>query len=287
MFHMLQTSLEERIGLILDTRFKAATSLAKVLASHRAGLSERAICDQWIADLDSREINACGWYQPPPKGTCVLIGSQDDGFRRLGYDSMRHTSTWSREDIIQQEDSLIYAYASPIVRGAGLMGDIGLTLYSGQNSIIHNHLARCLEATARIATLAEVDMPLRDLFKIASELLKSYDFSNSASKLISGLENIGHTIPWSYEDYTEKAEQCLSCGTEGAIRDLMNNQRVSINASATLSIQPTMAFTVEPQIVSDDLPLCSYHLIVTFTKGVRKISPSFSPFCSSKEPEPS
>jgi hypothetical protein len=273
---MVETQLVERLSIVQRTRRIAADALTDAL-HHSLEASELAIRDRWIQTI-GKTTSLCseGWYQPPPTGACILIGHPADGFARLNYDSLRNPAIWSRDDIFLRDDSLIYAYASPFDRDTGLIGDIGLTLYRGNDQSIRDYLSTCLEVTARIARFAEVGMELRELFSYALHQIELADLSNQTSSTRSGMANIGHTIPWSYEEYSDEAKQCLERGNARDIRDSISNARVSINDSATLRIQPTMAFTVEPQVASSTAPLCSYHVIVAFSEGKKITAPSFA-----------
>jgi hypothetical protein len=273
---MIETELEERIAIIQRTRSIAALALVDALSHSHEASSERAICNRWTQTIDkSPSLCPEGWYQPPPGGACILIGHPENAFARMNYDSLRNPAIWPRDDISLRDDSLIYAYASPIDRATGLIGDIGLTLYRGPEPWIRDHLLTCLEVTTRVASFAEVGMELRELFNYAQREIEAAELSNETSSTASGIPNIGHTIPWSYEGYSDEVKQCLERGNACNMRDKISKQRVFINISATLRIQPTMAFTVEPQIASSKAPLCSYHIIVAFSKGRKSISPSF------------
>jgi Metallopeptidase family M24 len=266
----------ERIAIIQRTRMTASAALANTLGASDNNSSERGICDRWLkTTANDKAVCAEGWYQPPPGGACILIGHPEDRFGRLNYDSLRNPDTWSRANIMLREDSLVYAYASPFDRETGLIGDIGLTLYRGSEQSIWDHLTRCLEVTIRIASFAEVGMELRELFHYAQQQIQTAELTNETSTTQSGTSNIGHTVPWSYEEYPSEALQCLKQGSMQELRDMISAARVSINSRASVKIQPTMAFTVEPQISSSSAPICSYHLIVTFSEGSKNISPSF------------
>jgi hypothetical protein len=273
---VIETILAERITVVQRTRGIAAVALADALRSRYEAPSERAICDRWTQTIgETTSLCPEGWYQPPPGGACILIGHPEDRFARMHYDSLRNSDTWSRNDILLRDDSLIYAYASPIDRGTGLIGDIGLTLYRGAEQSIRDHLSTCLEVTTRIACFAEVGMELRELFNYAQRQLEAVDLRNQASSTGSGTANIGHTIPWTYEGYSDEAKNCLELGNARDVRNMISRQRVSINGSAALRIQPTMAFTVEPQIASPTAPLCSYHVIVAFSDAKKLLLHSF------------
>jgi hypothetical protein len=274
---LIAADLTERIRIVHHTRGIAAASLADALGRSYERPSERAICDAWLETIGKTpSICAQGWYQPPPGGAAVLIGHPEDSFSRLNYDSLRTPAFWASNDIVLRDDSLIYVYASPFDRATGLIGDLGLTVYRGNKQPIRDYLSMCLEMTIRIASFAEVGMEFRELFHYAQRQIEAAQLRNETSSTASGLANIGHTVPWSYEEYSDDAAQCLAAGDMRAIGDMISRHRVSINASATLRIQPTMAFTVEPQIASSTAPLCSYHSIVSFSDGRRTISLPFN-----------
>jgi hypothetical protein len=274
---MVEPKLSERIAIIHRTRDATASALAEVLGRGEKGESERSLCDKWLRTLGiSGSVCAEGWYRPPPGGACVLIGQPEDGFTRLNYDSLRTPAFWSSDRLSLRDDSLVYVYASPFDRQTGLIGDIGLTLYRGDNEGIWAHLSACMEVTTRVATFAEIGMELREVFDYAVEQMKTVHLINKTSSTKSGVANIGHTVPWSYGSYPDEVKRCLEGDNSRDIRDLISGGRVSINAEAALAIAPTMAITIEPQIASEAAPLCSYHLIVSFVEGKRIISPSFA-----------
>ena len=274
----MNTSLEERVTLVKRTRASAATALVKVLESGVQGASEKEICDSWLRNMerDSRISNE-GWYQPPPGGLNVLIGQPGTSYERLNYESLRREDVWSREDIWLRDDSLVYVYASPFDRASGMIGDIGLTLYRGHEKAIWDHLAVCLDVTARVAHYAEVGMELRELFHYAVKEIAKANLRNETSSTGTGVSNIGHTVPWSYEAYPPDVKQVLASGPEAEVGHAISVRRVSINDSASLKIGPNMAFTIEPQVASSQGPLCSYHLIVCFSGGERTVISNFEP----------
>lgn len=273
---MTETHLTERIGIVQRARACAARALGEALDRCHETSSERAICQRWIQAIGrTTSLAPGGWYQPPPGGASILIGHSEDGFARMNYDSLRLVNAWPKDDISMRDGCLVYAYASPFDTGTGLIGDIGITVYRGEQQSIQAHLRACLELTARIARFAEVGMELRELFHYAQRLIGDAGLTNHASSTGSRQLNVGHTIPWTYEDYSDPARRCLQHGVAQDVRELIRSHRVSINESATLRIQPTMAFTVEPQIASPTDPLCSFHVIVAFSEGRKDVFHSF------------
>lgn len=266
----------DRIRIILETRRKASEALLDAFKATIDTPSENKIRDSWLAHISAHsDLSSQGWYLPPPGGACILVGQPETNFSRLNYNSLRDRETWSRDDIFVTERSVIYAYASPIAKGTGLIGDTGISLYSGDDPVIIDHLQKCLKTTVDISNYAEVGMPLRELLAYARQRLSEAELSNQATSRASGVENIGHTIPWSYEDYSAQEGQILRGEDHDDILKTISEKRISINDSAELRIQPNMAFTVEPQIRSERNPLCSYHLIVAFYEGRKKATTYF------------
>ncbi|MEU6534560.1 hypothetical protein [Streptomyces sp. NPDC047000] len=265
----------ERIAAVRRTREAAASNLLDALRGP-GEKSERGIQDRWLHGMGKLSgICAEGWYQPPPGGAAVLVGHAGDAHARLNYHSLRHEQTWSRSDIPLADDSLVYAYASPFDRNSAMIGDIGVTLYRGADDTIRRHLATCWELTRKVAGYAEVGMELRTLFRYSQREIRSAELVNETSATRSGLSNIGHTLPWSYGTYSAEALRCLHAGDTAALRSVISDARVSIDDRAVLRIEPDMALTVEPQISAESAPLCSYHVIVAFSGGVKEIISCF------------
>lgn len=221
------------------------------------------------------DVRAAGWYDPPASGAAILVGQPADGYARLNYNSLRHESSWSRRDVLLADDSLVYAFASPFDWRSAMIGDIGVTLYRGTDEAIKRHLTACMDLTFKVAGYAEVGMELRELFEYADREIRCAGLVNETSGTRSGLSNIGHTVPWSYGQYSRRALECLRDGDTHGLRAEISGARVSIDNKAVLHIQPDMAFTVEPQISSPSMPLCSYHVIVSFVGGTKEIISCF------------
>ncbi len=276
---MTLTTPTNNADIIQYTRDFAALSLLEAL--NLQGASECAICERWLDKMASHpQICPDGWYQPPPRGAVVLIGDDADKYARLNYESLRHPSSWPRDNIHLSDLSLIYAYASPIHRSTGLIGDIGVTLYRGSQSRIQEYLRACLDLTVRVACFADIGMEFRELYHFASQQLQNAHFKNEASSTATGIPNIGHTIPWSFEPYRDNAAETIRTYGACNLQMEISKQRISIGSDVTMRILPTMAFTIEPQLKADNLPLASYHVIVTFSDGQKKILGGFEPLFS-------
>jgi hypothetical protein len=271
------------VAVIQRTRQAGAAALATVLRRALPEASEYALAGDWLAEMRKDErLLFDGWYQPPPGGLSVLIG-EPDRYARLMYRSLRDPAIWPRTDIALSLESLIYCFASPTDRHTGLIGDLGGTFYAGPSERIREHLSVSLWVSAQVAAHAQVGMEFRELYHYAQTLISKVDadlrnFVTSATD--GGASNIGHTVPWSYEDPSPEAKACIATGDAGRIAELISNKRIFLNADARDSILPTTAFTVEPRIVSQSLPLTSFHLIVTFLEGRRSVCAGLSPIFS-------
>ena len=270
----------DRIAVIQRTRAAGAAAFVNALSHSDNASSEQALSQHWLAEMrKDSNLLPDGWYQPPPGGVSVLIG-RAPRYERLTYDSLRDPRIWPRDDHTLSAESLVYAYASPTDRHSGLIGDLGMTLYRGASKAIHDHLTSCLKVSTQVAAYAEVGMELRDLFHHAQKTIRDIDpsLSNFVTSITdAGASNIGHTIPWSYEGYSPEVVECLEQGSTTDIADMIKSRRVFLNASSREQVKPTMAFTVEPRIASPSLPLSSYHLIVTFLEGKRRICSNLAP----------
>jgi hypothetical protein len=276
---MIPPAGADRIAIVQRTRAAGAEALASTFSAPGPAPSELSLAERWLAEMRrSPRLLTDGWYQPPPHGLSVLIG-QPNSYERLTYNSLRDPGIWPKDNNRLLPESLIYVYASPTDRVSALIGDIGATLYSGTDAAIRDHLSCCLHVSTQVALYAQVGMELRELFHHAQKLISdiSADLNNYVTSITdSGASNIGHTVPWTYEDYDADDIHCIESSDVTKIADLIRQRRVFLNASSRLLIQPNMAFTVEPRIVSASLPLCGYHLIVTFLDGQKTICSGFN-----------
>jgi hypothetical protein len=235
-------------------------------------LTESDIAQRWLGHMKRcSDLLPGGWYQPPPGGLAVLIGEAPK-FKRLEYESLRDESSWPRNDIPLLPGSLVYAYASPVDRETGLIGDLGFTLYSGPDERLQEYLRTCLRVTLDVARYAEPGMALCDLYTYADSRITGAGFRNQTpSSTDPGAMNVGHTVPWSYPSGAPDVD----LSDMVSLRDQIRTSRLFLNSRNTTPIGRDMTFTVEPRFISDNYPMCGYHVIVSFTDGVRDISTCF------------
>jgi hypothetical protein len=269
---------DPRIAAIQHARSLAATTLACAIRDYRSQLTEKSLCTEWAQRLAAEDsLLPEGWYQPPPNGVSVLIGTPPD-FTRMAYVSLRHEVTWPRQDITLTDDSIMYAYCSPVDRNTKMIGDLGITLYRGSDARIRNHLATCFDITAQVAAYAEVGMQLLELYEFAADLIDKAALVNETFSTTdqSGGIDIGHTLPWSYNEPTPEDRAALIGGDPKTVAKTISRARLFLNAEESQRILPTMGFTVEPRMAGPEYPLASFHVLVTFSDGVKRIHADFT-----------
>lgn len=268
-----EPTLYRRIQAIGRTRSIAAEALKSALTGIYPRLSESTICERWQTALTSHStLLPQGWYLPPPGGVSVLIG-RPPYYTRINYVSLRDRSSWPNHESRFQSESLIYLYASPVDRTTAMIGDFAITIYSGNDRAIKDHIATCFQITAYIADYAAVGMEMRELYSYADHLIRSSGLVNSAQSTtdVSGRINIGHTVPWSYTGYDPKIWSAIQNGDGREVAGLISRARVFLTAEQTLRITDDIAFTVEPQMMALHQPKVSFHVIVAFHDGLKQI----------------
>ncbi|MGH3974024.1 MAG: hypothetical protein ACRDS9_11995 [Pseudonocardiaceae bacterium] len=273
-----ESAADPRITAVAYAREAAAATLAEAIKTGGPHTSEKGVCDRWSALLAADpKLLAEGWYQPPPNGVSALVGEGPD-WSRMSFVSLRHQETWPRDDLMLKRGSLMYAYSSPVVAENYMIGDLGVTLYDGEDEQIWGHLSTCLEITAAVASYAEVGMELRDLYNFAAGLMENAALVNETYSTtdVSGGVDIGHTLPWTYEEPTAEQLTELRSGDYPRIAKAISKARLFHNAQERQKIQPTMAFTVEPRMAGPGRPLASFHVLVSFDHGVKRIHCGFA-----------
>jgi hypothetical protein len=263
---------------VRTTREVAAASLDDALATASPGVSESELAHRWVERLRGRgSVLRDGWYLPPPHGVSVLFGDPPD-YGRVRYASLRGEQCWPREDIALRNDSLIFAYASPVDRTTGMIGDLAVSLYRGADNSLQRHLASCLTIAVEVASRAEVGMRFAELYELGSRLIADVYEGREASSLenYTGVADIGHTAPWSYCDPTSGELDALKSGNALRIATTVSRARVFVGPNDQLRVEPTMAFSIEPRIALEHLPVACFHVWVTFIGGRKQVVSGFA-----------
>lgn len=267
---------EFRGECIAAARVLAARSLVHAIADAGASRSEADIHARWHAELAAEAaLMPHGWYMPPPEGMSVLIGQPPD-FSRTTFVSLRVPEKWPSAEPKLARDSLLFCYCSPVHRQTAMIGDFQLTLYGGTDPRVREHLVRCLDITISTAEYAAVGMTLSEVYAHALQRIHRAGLDHTTRSTTDPREkNIGHSIPWSEGTYDDRIWAALRENRSADIAQLISNARVFVTASQGQVIAPDMAFTIEPQITSPLGLFASYHIIVSFVGGAKRVLTNF------------
>lgn len=173
---------------------------------------------------------------------------------------------------------MMYWYASPVHIPSGAIGDIGCSLYTGEDRKVRAHLRNVWDTTMVIASKPRVGMSFAELYRLAAETFVSEGFENNIYSAHDGRStNIGHTMPWSYESSTPDERQILASGMREHISDLVSRKRRFISATEQFEITEDTLFTIEPRLSRPGLPTASFHVVVGFVNGEPVVVTEFEP----------
>ena len=238
----------------------ACLSLEKTLVEMHgeANVTELMFRDRWLDNMrGTGDVLADGWYSPPPKGAAVLTND------RVNFDSLRNPYNWSDDTEIYW-NGVLYAYASPIDRESGYIGDISVTLYFGRDNKIIDHVKRCHEATMAVFERLGEAETAGELFRISQSIFEQYHLKSTVISRTDDMPiNLGHTFPF-LTDVQQK--ETLSEDDKLTV----SRSRKFLNAGAQWGFEDDLQFTVEPQLVSVDdpsLPKITQHYVVQAKNG--------------------
>lgn len=270
----------DKLEIIKATRQIASDTLLQTLKEvleSKNPTSEVGFRDKWLYELKKHpEIFPNGWYEPPPNGIGALVGTSSENSRH-NYQSLRPENMWpNSENVIDEMHPFLYAYASPVDRATGIIGDFGLSLYFGKDFKVFSHLRNCLEITKTIAENIKIGMAFSEIYQSAQDLFESTGTNNQITSVTDPAStNIGHTIPFSYEQMSEEEKQVLENGVNGwqNLKELISKKRKFINPIETFRVKPEMALTLEPRLTvkgNNQIPMSSYHTILLFKANGEK-----------------
>ena len=244
-------------GLVFNkARSKAHEALKKTLneCCGKEGVTEIAFKEQWLRNMESLgNIFADGWYCPPPLGIAVLFGD------RVTFDSLRNEYNWSGETVMDWNRDMFYAYASPVDKESGTIGDTSVTIYFGKNQKILDHMKNCHDAVMDVFENLEKVSKGKELFRMSQEIFEKHGLrSDVISRTDNMPVNLGHTFP-SLEGASKK--DVLSDEDKLCI----SKARMFVNDTGEWEFQDGLQFTVEPQLLSiedPEMPQITQHYVV-------------------------
>ena len=250
-------------------------SLRELLASPEP-ISEIMLRDLWLKKMrEHTSLYPDGWYMPPPHGMFVQFAT-DKNPERVNKISNRPPEAWPRPDIfLDRRHGLISAYASPVDRATGLIGDFSISLYFGDNPDIHSLLKQTLAIEIALYEMLQVGMEYVTIAQKCAEYMAEHNMYNAvASPSDPAGTNIGHTIPSADVGWSESELKVFERGDWDSVVDLISHKRVFVSATEHSRITATSAHTIEPRpmvINRPDLPMVNFHTMVVWQDGRKQL----------------
>lgn len=150
-----------------------------------------------------------------------------------------------------------------------MIGDFVGTFYGGEDPEIRSWISSVYRATLQIVSFAEVGRSLGEVYSYGQEVMAALGGRNNTVSVAAGAvpgADIGHSIP----GYGAESPTWLR---DGLVREQVCREiaaaRTFISAGREDVISDGTAFTVEPQILHEGLPMASFHVIVAFSPAGR------------------
>lgn len=269
-----------KLDIVKQTRKIAADTLFVVLEQtlkENNPVSEAEFRDKWLLEMQKhKQIFGSGWYTPPPSGIVVLFASKTNP-KRADFTNLRPKEFWPRDDIfLDIESGYAYLFASPTHRQSGLIGDFSINIYLGNEEKIKKQLKKSVKIIDEIFNFIKTNISFSDIFKFADNTIAKNGLRNNIVSITNpdGV-NMGHTIPASYEDWTEEELKKLRNADNDWIsfKDIISKKRIFESIHSSLKVKPGMAFTIEPavKVVRDNsIPMTMFHKIAFIRENGEK-----------------
>lgn len=172
-------------------------------------------------------------------------------------------------------------YASPVDRVSGIIGDWGMTIYLGDDPAVCAHFRNCLEAMEEGLEHIKPRMQFREIHDTAQTIFKKRHLTNARTLTLTDRTgtNLGHTIPWTYEDPTNDELNIIWGNDFDALKNTISHKRINVNRQETFIISETIAFTFEARLEDSEnlhLPNVFFHYIVMFREDHKIILANFN-----------
>ncbi len=232
--------------------------------------SEVQLRDVWLKNLrKNKDLFPDGWYIPPSHGIGALIGSTTKQ-SRTNYDNLRKFES-KNDSIFDAAHPIIYAYASPVDKQTGIIGDAGLTLYKGTNAAVKKHLKTCFNINKHVAEKVKVGMTFADIYNLTMDLADQHNLVNDVVSITDPQgANIGHTIPPGFAEWPRDEQRVVAEGDWKKILDIIRTKRVYVNAFEQTKVKPGTMITIEPRLNNkndSNIPQGSFHTTLQVSKN--------------------
>lgn len=188
---------------------------------------------------------------------------------RLGVESFRPPACWPGPTPVDAAAPFT-AYSSPVA-SSGMIGDFGLTVSTGTDPRVQDHLARVAELVHGLTEQVAPGRRYADLYQSARSGWEAAGLVNDiASSTDPAGTNIGHSIP-----FFGQPREPLEPGEDGARR--ISQARVFVSATNEAEIAEECAFTIEPRLGGAGVPVVWFHVVVSFVAGRKHVVTEFDP----------
>ena len=257
-------SAYDNLNGIVRARRAVGRSLIAALSTLEGNWSEIELSQAWMLQLRKETtILPFGWYQPPPCGMTVLIGNPSL-YDRLSYQSLRHPENFPSGYLFEDE-SILYAYFSAVDKSTLMIGDQVGTFYKGNNNSIKSWISEAYSTVKRISCLPKHDMLYSDFFHLTNEILSNIGAKNNTFSISGGLaSDVGHSIPF-FSEPDRKLD--WSYHSQEEICNIISGGRAFIGPKNRDRMTSPCAFTIEPQMIVDGMPMASFHMIISIIDG--------------------
>lgn len=263
-------------------RLTSEAFLKTVKKLWKTSFSEKELEESWLAELRSNNsLFPSGWYSPPPDGIGILFGRETEP-KRLNYDSLRPERNHPQADIyFDQETGLAYVYASPVDRTTGVIGDLGMTLYAGNDPEIIAHLQKVHQVNHAIVKEVLPGVKISDAYQKACDIFEAAGLTNNVTSTTDPMGiNIGHSVPGTLEAYSKQELALIQDDDWEKTCQAISKRRVFFNGQVDYAPKPRDCFTLEPRLTNPEaphLPMVSFHTIVRVTEEGAELLENFEP----------
>lgn len=253
---------------IVRARSAAARTLTAAISNSQQTYTEHDLAESWLQVIrNDNTIFPFGWYQPPPHGISVLIGTPPH-YERLNYKSLRDSENFPSLQHIYTSNSIIYPYFSAIDKKTMMIGDHVGTYYSCSNASIREWIKQAYHTTKDIIAHVKPGIQFSDFYDNATAIIKTIGAQNNTFSISGGLAaDIGHTIPFFGSPLPDTIINASQTINQIDIAKTIASERKFVSKTNTDYIMRTCAFTIEPQLTNDSMPMASFHFIVVLIDG--------------------
>ncbi len=269
----------QRIRIELEARATTTKLVAGVL-TNMLGKTEVEVCDELVTTLAAvPAYYPTGWYDPPPGGAAVLFGAAPN-YQRLQFDTLRSQAHWPKQNHRYEAEGVAMVYVSPVDCASGVFGDVGVSVYQGDNHAVQDHFCSGLKAMEDVVAAIAVGMEFKEIYARTQASFKIHGLQNHRTVVTTdwATTNLGHTVPWTCSEPTAEDEVALTGSDFTALREAIRVRRVFINSEQIFKVPTTGLFTFEARVESVDnptLPLIFFHFLVGFVDGEKIVQTNY------------